>query len=63
MFALVIAIGALFLAVVVSAAIDPWPGRADDVDDASIMDGIAVRLNLNGPRCARMWAMRAPGYL
>ena len=42
MFALVIAIGALFLAVVVSAAIDPGPGRTDHIDDASIMAGLAL---------------------
>ncbi len=42
MFAFVIAIGALFLAVAVSAAIDRWPGRTDYADDASIMDGIAL---------------------
>jgi hypothetical protein len=42
MFALVIAIGALFLAVVVSAVIDPWPGRTDHIDDASIMAGSAL---------------------
>jgi hypothetical protein len=42
MFALLIAVGALFLAVVVSAVIDPRPDRADDVDDCSpTMDGIA----------------------
>jgi hypothetical protein len=40
MFALVIAVGALFLAVVVSAAIDPSLGRGDDVGDTSIMDGV-----------------------
>jgi hypothetical protein len=42
MFALVIAIGALFLAVVVSAAIDPGPGRTDHTGDASIMTGSAL---------------------
>ncbi len=42
MFALLIAVGALFLAVAVSAVIDPWPGRTDDLDDASIMGGIAL---------------------
>lgn len=40
MFALVIAVGGLFLAVVVSAAIDPSPGRADDLGDTSIIDGV-----------------------
>ena len=42
MFALLIAVGALFLAVAVATAIDPWPGRSDDTDDATIMDGIAL---------------------
>ena len=42
MFALVIAVGALFLAVVVSAAIDPRPGRTDHIDDASVMTGRAL---------------------
>jgi hypothetical protein len=43
MFALVIAIGALFLAVAISAAIDPWPGRTDDADDGvPTVGGIAL---------------------
>jgi hypothetical protein len=33
MFALLIAVGALFLALAVSAAIDPWQSGADDADD------------------------------
>jgi hypothetical protein len=41
MFALMIAIGALFLAVVVSAVIDPWPGAVVDDDGSQItMDAI-----------------------
>lgn len=40
MFALLIAVGALFLTVVVSAAIDPWPVRTDD--DVPTIDGIAL---------------------
>ncbi len=35
MFALLIAVGALFLAVVVSVAIDPWPTGGDEADDGS----------------------------
>ena len=43
MFALLIAVGALFLAVAVSAVIDPWPVRSDDADDGvPTMDGIAL---------------------
>ena len=43
MFALLIAVGALFLAVAVSAAIDPWPARVDDADDGvPTMDGIVL---------------------
>ncbi len=45
MFALLIAIGALFLAVVVSAAIDPWPGLVDDDDDGSLAMG-AIALSV-----------------
>ncbi len=46
MFALLIAIGALFLAVVVSAAIDPypWPGRVDDDDDGPLAMGAIALL-------------------
>jgi hypothetical protein len=33
MFALLIAVGALFLAVAISAAIDPWQSGSDDADD------------------------------
>jgi len=42
MFALLIAVGALFLAVAVAAAIDPGPGRYEEIDEATIMDGIAL---------------------
>ena len=33
MFSLMIAVGALFLAVFVSVVIDPWPSDTDDADD------------------------------
>jgi hypothetical protein len=42
MFTLLIAVGALFLAVIVSAALDPWPGQADDFDGTSITDRTAL---------------------
>ena len=42
MFALLIAVGALFLALAVSAAIDPWPSGADDVDGVPTKGGIAL---------------------
>ena len=43
MFALVIAVAALFLAVVVSAAIDPRPARADyDDEHLQTTSGIAL---------------------
>ena len=45
MFALLVAIGALFLAVAVSAVVDPWPGAANQDDDGqSSMDGIWLAL-------------------
>jgi hypothetical protein len=39
MFALLIAFGALFLAVAIAAVIDPRVDRADDVDDLSPTTG------------------------
>jgi hypothetical protein len=43
MFALLIAVGALFLAVAVSAVIDPWPAPADDSDgSAPIMEAVTL---------------------
>ena len=42
MFTLLIAVGASFLAVAVAAAIHPSPGRYEEIDDATIMDGIAL---------------------
>lgn len=42
MFALIIAVGALFLAVVVSAAIDPRPARVDDDEYLQTINGIAL---------------------
>lgn len=37
MFALLIAFGALFLAVAVAAVIDPRAGRVDDLDDPTLL--------------------------
>lgn len=45
MFALLVAIGALFLAVAISAAVDPWPDQAKEDDSGqSSMDGIWLAL-------------------
>ena len=43
MFALLIAVGALFLAVAISVAIDPWQSGSDDADDGELtVGGIAL---------------------
>jgi hypothetical protein len=42
MFELLIAVGALFLALAISAAIDPWQSVADDDDGVPTKGGIAL---------------------
>ena len=42
MISLLIAVGALFLAVIASTIIDPWPSRGDADDDVPTMDATTM---------------------